>query len=259
MAKIPSRQKMTNIILVIWLIVLTICYIVRVEPNIEWSSETYMGIFVAFIGIATALVIGYQVINAIDVKSDLRSMRKDVDNRLSKWEKDVADLESKHSGLESHVDTIHASVKEGITILDALRINGEGGNVGRDLDAFIKMHEALLYSLEYNSSNYDFILHKLLEFGSRICTQSFGPGFSITKEGCYYSCPNLPHFQEKLSDVVESEILEPIKNIEKQIREHKNFTCISYNYSDIMTRFYKRVQVASNRFFPANYSEFDDF
>lgn len=259
MTKFPKKHKIINIIIFIWLITLTICYIVRVEPYIVWSSETYMGVFVAFIGIATALIIGYQVVNAIDVKSDLRSMRKDVDDRLSKWEKDVADLESKHSGLETHVETIHASVKEGIAILDALRLNGEGGNVGRDLDAFIKMHEALLYSLYYNSTNYDFILHKLMEFGRKICTQSFGPGFAMNSDGFYYNCPDLPHFNEKLTDVLESEILPPIRDIEKQIREHKNFSCISYNYSDIMSRFYKRVNVASTRFFPSNFSEFDDF
>lgn len=259
MNKITNQIKIVLVLFCIWLIVLTICLIVRIEPNIVWSSETYMGIFVAFIGIATALIISYQVINTIDIKSDLKSMRKDIDDRLTIWEKDVKELEHKYSGLENHVETIHASVKEGIAILDALRISGEGANVGRDLDAFIKMHEALLYSLYYDSRNYDFILHKLIDFGSQICTQSFGPGFAMNSDGFYYNCPDLPHFKEKLTDVLESEILPRIKNVEKQIREHKNFTCISYNYSDIMERFYNRVNVASKRFFPANYSEFDDF
>lgn len=59
MSKISNKIKISLAILCIWLIVLTICLIVRVEPNIVWSSETYMGIFVAFIGIATALIIDY--------------------------------------------------------------------------------------------------------------------------------------------------------------------------------------------------------
>lgn len=259
MARIPNQIKISLAIICIWLIVLTICFVVRVQPNIVWSSETYMGIFVAFIGIATALIIGYQVINTIDVKSDLRSMRKDIDNRLAVWEKDVKELEHKHSGLEEHVDLIHASVKEGIAILDALRISGEGGNISRDFDAFIKMHEALLYSLDYNSRNYDFILHKMIEFGSRICTQSFGGGFSMNKDGFYYASPNSPYFRKKLTDVLAEEILPPIKDVDTKIREHKNFSCISYNYTDIMKRFYNRVDVASKRFFPENYSEFDNF
>lgn len=259
MSKIPNQIKISLAILCTWLIVLTICFLVRVEPNIVWSSETYMGIFVAFIGIATALIIGYQVINTIDVKSDLRSMRKEIDDRLAIWEKDVKELEHKHCGLEEHVDSIHASVKEGIAILDALRISGEGGNVGRDLEAFIKMHEALLYSLDYDSRNYDFILHKLVDFGRQICTQSFGPGFAMNADGFYYASPDYPHFQKKLTDVITEVILPPIKDIENKIRGHKNFSCISFNYSDVMKRFYNRVDVSSKRFFPTNLSEFENF
>ncbi len=161
--------------------------------------------------------------------------------------------------LKEHVGSIHASVKEVIAILDALRINGEGGNVGRDLEAFIKMHEALLYSLDYDSRNYDFILHKLIDFGSQICTQSFGSGFTMNKDGFYYATPNSHYFQKKLTDVLAEEILPPIKEVDTRIREHKNFSCISYNYTDIMRRFYNRVDVASKRFFPKSLSEFEDF
>lgn len=186
-------------------------------------------------------------------------MRKNNDDRLAVWGKDVKELEQKHSGLEEHVGSIHASVKEGIAILDALRINGEGGNVGRDLEAFIKMHEALLYSLDYDSRNYDFILHKLIDFGSQICTQSFGPGFAMNADGFYYASPDYPHFKKKLTDVISEQILPHIKDVENKIRKHKNFSCISFNYSDIMKRFYRRVDIASKRFFPTSLTEFEDF
>lgn len=259
LSKINSKISILIVLIFIWLIVLSLCLFIRVEPNIKWSSETYIGIFVASIGVATAIIIGFQVINAIDVKSDLRSMRSEIDNKILKWKDTAKSLECKHSDLEKHVDSINASVREGIAVLDALRMGGEGENIGRDLDAFCKMHEALLFSLGYNSTNYDFIFSKLIEFGSRICTQTFGTGFAMNKDGFYYTSPNSPHYQKKLTDIVDNEILPQIKEVESQIRNNANFIRISYNYDDLMRRFYSRVKVASTQFFPENIEEFEKF
>lgn len=246
------RLKKSEIILWFLVILLLILHFVRVEPNVVWSSETFMGIFVAFIGIAVTLIIGYQIYNAMDIKRELREMRKDVDEHTGSWKNEI-------NTLKDHVETIHSSVREGIAILDALRLNDESSNLGRDLYAFAKMHESLLYSLDYNSPNYEFILSKLMEFGSRICTQSFGPGFAMTKDGFYYACPNDENYNKKLKDVVNEKILPPIKDIENQIKNHNNFTAISFTYKDIMRRFYKRIDIASDRFFPENLSEFENF
>ncbi|MCM1140304.1 MAG: hypothetical protein NC453_17185 [Muribaculum sp.] len=254
-----SKLRIITLIVFIWLISISLCLFIRVEPLIKWSSETYMGIFVAFIGIAAALIIGYQVISTSDVKSDLRSMRSDLDIHLSKWRASLEALESKHDDLSNNLDSMNASVREGIAVLDALRISGESGNIGSELRAFCKMHEALLYSLDYNSTNCEFILTKLREFGSRICTHSFGAGFAMNKNGFYYATPDSPYYNRKLTDIVYEIILPPIRQIEEQIKSHKNFTSISFSYSDLMSRFYNRVEMATSRFFPTNWEEFDKF
>lgn len=254
-----KRKSFSLFFIWIAIVALFILQLIRVEPQIVWSSETYIGIFVALIGIAVTMIIGYQIINAIDIKSDLRSMRKDIDNQRNELLNTICTVNEKQHELSEHINNINASVNEGIKILDALRIGSDGNIISKDFDAFCKLHEALLDGLDYDSPNYLFILQSMEEYGRKIYTQSFGGGFSINKDGLYFCSSNSPYFNRKLSDVLEEEILPNIREVETKIKAHKKFSAISLIYIELMKKFYNRVYIASTQFFPKSMEEAQNF
>lgn len=55
------KPNFTKILIFGWLSIILICLYLRVEPNIVWSGDTFIGVFVAAIGIAVAFIVGYQI------------------------------------------------------------------------------------------------------------------------------------------------------------------------------------------------------
>lgn len=271
------KQKFVHWLIFIWLTILTISLIIRVEPNIVWSGDTFIGVFVAAIGVSVAFIIGHQIYNALDVKNDIRSLKADNQNFTDGIKTSVANIETENrkfqqkiddeistltqavNSSESRINVINASVKEGIAVLDALRIADDRGNLSNYLNAFMKMQEALLNGLDYDSNNYRFILDSMRDFAKRICTQSFGGGFALNKDGFYYCSPNSTYFGRPLKEVIDTDILPPIKDVESKIKAHPKFSCISHDYTVLMGKFYNRVEESSSRFFPKTLEEFENF
>lgn len=271
------KLKYAILFLFVWLIVLTISFFIRVEPNIVWSGDTFIGVFVAAIGIAVAFIVGYQIYNAVDIKAELRNMRNDNHNFTDHVQNSIsvitrsnndfrADIDNKVrllkqsiSSAEEQITILNASVKEGISVLDALRIADDSGNISNYLNAFAKMHEALLNGLDYESNNYPFILDSMREFAKRICTQSFGGSFTVNQDGFYFGSPSSNYAGRALKEVLESEILPPIRDVESKIKSHPKYSCISHDYSVLMEKFYNRVKESSSRFFPQSLEELENF
>lgn len=272
-----TKLKFIFTIIFIWLLTISICLILRVEPTVVCNGETYIGIFVSAIGVGVAFIIGHQIFNALDVKSDLRNQRNDNQNFIDRVQNSLAASETANNeyrqqieqqlfslkqsvtSSEDNIKNISASVNEGIAVLDALRIADDTGNISNYLNAFTKMQEALLSGLDYESNNYRFILDNMRKYAKRICTNSFGGGFSHNRDGFYYCTPNSNYSGRSLKDVLENEILPPIKDIETKIKEHPKFSCISHDYSILMEKFYNRVNESSSRFFPKSLEEFENF
>lgn len=271
------KPNFTKILIYGWLSIISVCLYLRVEANIVWSGDTFIGVFVAAIGIAVAFIVGYQIYNAVDIKTDLRNMRNEIqsitdrvnaslsENTVSNRDfrmmidKKIDSLNQSITSAENRISIINASVKEGIAVLDALRIAEDSGNISNYLNAFVKMHEALLNGLDYDSNNYRFMLDNMREFAKRICTQSFGGGFSINHDGFYFCSPSSVYNGRALKDVLETEILPPIKDIETKIKGHPKFSSISHDYTILMEKFYNRVNESSTRFFPKSLEEFENF
>lgn len=266
-----SRKTFSKYIMWLAIITLAICQFVQVYPIIVWSSETYMGVFVSLMGIAVAVIIGYQAISANELKNDLKeksqdyeklrrefsTYKSDVNTTISKIENivnsDIATVDSKTAALQKHTDLILVSCQESIAILNALIIENTKNLIQRHpLDSFAKMHEALYFSLGYDSDNTEFIFSKLRQYGSEIQTQTFG-SFSITREGLFYC--NAPFAGRSLKDVIESVFLPPIKEVETKITNHDRFSSISHDYKILMKQFYERLSVCATRMYPKDGSE----
>ena len=260
----------------VWLAIisLALCQFIRVEPSIVWSSETFVGVFIALMGIAVAVVIGYQAVSANEVKQDLKEQkneneklreeiekfRRNIESMIneseSKVNSNIESMSSKILLLEKHSDLILVSSQESVAILNALIIENTKNLMQRyPLDDFAKMHEALLYSLSYDSNNIDFIFHKLRQYGSAINTHTFGSGFTITQKGLLYC--HEPYLNKTLKTVVEEVFLPPIKEVEQKIKDHERFSSISHDYKVLMKQFYERISICVSRLYPKDASETD--
>lgn len=273
------KQKFIDWLIVVWLIILTLCLIIRVEPNFVNSQESYMSVFVTAIGTVVAIIIGFQIINVLDIKDILRKMRNDyqqfqekTNNSLSEFKKSNTDfrdeilkketqLENSINNTVARIHSLQASVREGITVLDALRIAEDHSYFSNHFDAFVRMNEALLYALDYDSPNYSFILDKMREYAMMIRTQTFnnGPILKNDRNLCFYHSDADPTSYRKLSDFVNSDVLPIVKDTEEKIKVHPKFTCISHDYSVLMGKFYNRVNRCVKGIFPQTHDELNDF
>lgn len=269
-----KRDRLIIYIQWIAIIVLAICQFIRVEPYIVWSSETFIGVFVSLMGIAVAVIIGYQAISSHEIKNELKeqqqrneNLQNESDELKRNVERFINDIntkinthldsvDKKVTSLEKHSDTILVSTQESVSILNALIMENTKNLLQRyPLDTFTKMHEALLYSLEYDSNNIEFIFDKLRQYGSEIQTLTFGGAFTI-KDDVFYYC-NEPYNGKTLKSVVDSVFLPPIREIEEKIKKHENFSSISHDYKMLMSGFYARIDLCISRQYPKDASELD--
>lgn len=267
-------NKIHIYILYILFLALGICQLIRVEPNIDWEADTFIGVCVAMMAITMAIIIGYQAISAYEIKNDLKEqqrengkLRKEIENLKrnstnnqlrfeNRIQKEIHELQSKINSLKSHSDRILSSSQESVAILNALILENSHNNKDiTALDAFEKMHEALLYGLDYESKNIDFIFYKLRQYVSNITSLTFGGSFCYTK-GIAYFC-STEFSGQSLRSVLDDKLLLPIKSTEKKIRKHKIFSSISHDYSILMEQLNKRLDIISSRHFPKDASESD--
>ncbi len=115
------------------------------------------------------------------------------------------------------------------------------------------MHEALLYGLDDDSNNIEFIFNKLRQYGSKITSLTFSGSFSYSN-GLAYCCDTVNSGKSLLS-VLESDILTSLKETEKKIKGHKNFTSISHDYTVLMNKLYARLDIIATRNFPKDIKE----
>lgn len=105
-----SKISIKDIIVWIAIVGLIICQFVRVEPNIVWSSETYIGIFVTLMGVAMAVIVGYQAITAHEIKEDLKEQSLLFEKLKEKNATQIAEIqensERKIAALEKEVKNL---------------------------------------------------------------------------------------------------------------------------------------------------------
>lgn len=266
--------KLHIYILYILVVALGLCLIIRVQPSINWTADTFIGVCVAMMAITMAIIIGYQAISAHEIKGEIKEqqlaiskLREDFEHFKSKLsdkqqefeEGIIAGTQKMQSDIDSlvtHSDKILASTKESVSILNALILEISHNNQDiTALDAFAKMHEALLYGLDYESENIDFIFNKLRQYGKNLTSLTFGGSFCYSNGLAYFCTPDLSG--QSLRSVLDEKLLPPIKATEEKIRAHKLFSSISHDYSVLMNKFYERLDIITTRNFPKDLSELE--
>lgn len=266
------KNKIHIWILYILICLLGLCFFLRVEPTIVWGADTFIGVCVAAMAITMAIIIGYQAVSAHEVKSELKEQQRENTNLRNQFadfrntinsqlvsfqnsvRQEIEPVKSKTDSLETHADKILASTRESVSILNALILESSHNN--SDIiafDAFEKMHEALLFGLDYESKNIEFIFTKLRQYGSKITTLTFGGSFSYSNGVAY--CCDTANCGKSLRSVLDSSILISLKETEKQIKEHKMFSSISHDYLMLMKKLYERLDIITKRNFPKDLKE----
>ena len=261
-------------ILYILICLLALCFFLRVEPVIVWGADTFIGVCVAAMAVTMAIIIGYQAVSAHEVKSELKEQQREntnlrnqftdfrnsVNSQLDSFQntvnQEIAQVKSKTDSLETHADKILASTRESVSILNALILeNSHNNSHVIAFDAFEKMHEALLFGLDYESKNIEFIFTKLRQYRSKITSLTFGGSFTYYN-GLAYCCDTV-NCGKSLRSVLDSSILISLKETEKKIREHKIFSSISHDYEVLMKKLYERLDIITQRNFPKDLQELD--
>jgi len=221
---------MINIILFSLTIVAILIALLKATP-FEITGDAYIGIIVTLLSIASTLVIGYQIYNAIEFRKEINNQKRQYELVLQKSQ----EIDKKFCEQEYQI-------QEGFDLISSL-INYN--SIDGIAQAFYSMHHALLSSIETNRTDYEWIFSYLREFISKFCNQTFSLPFFTQVKGIHYvkTSENINMPLKELVDIY----LTLIKDDENKIRANSNFYKIQLEYNRIMKLFYQRIEnIVSN-------------
>ena len=197
-------------------LVALVVFIFKVEPYSVVSSDTFIGVIAAFIGISVTMVIGFQIYNSLDLKSKINA---------------VEELKKTVEEQKSRVEKLKIEQEEGINIIQARLYHGTSM---MELDTFLRLHAAIKFSLsaDHKQEGYKWILDELETYMLDITTKSFSIIFHCISEADYKR--GVSKFKGLYQDD------------EKEIRQHPNFLYIKDRYEELMSKFEKRLENIAN-------------
>lgn len=201
----------------LWLSVLSIaiaiimiflfCY--KVRPYSVVTVDTFIGVIAAFIGICVTLLIGYQIYNAMEIKSKLSEI-------------DILKAELKDS--QSRLDYIKCELYEAFHLLQSENFSRQNQS---SLEAFLHLIAAVPYSLSVNhKKGYRWLMNELNE--RMLCIVSSSFLYVGTAE----------EFKKAVDTFKES-----YHSDDKSIRNHPYFLYIKDPYEELMDKFDKRLAI----------------
>lgn len=215
-----KNNRIAFIAIVISLIAIAFTFL-RITP-FEVSNDIYVGLIATFIGISVTLVIGFQIINTLEIRKEISEQKK-----LS------TELEQMNNKLNKTIEIQKNEMQEGFDIINTLIQYQENGWT-YSIDAFKSLHHALVSSLKTGRTEYEWIFDLLRKYIADINWQNFegtlvqiGGGSSIIGN-------------KDLKDIVK-EYTDKVDEDEKILRENENFCCIKMEYDRVMKLYRKRI------------------
>lgn len=222
-----KNNRIAFIAIVISLIAIAFTFL-RITP-FEVSNDIYVGLIATFIGVSVTLVIGFQIINTLEIRKEISEQKK-----LS------TKLEQMHNKLNKTIEIQKNTMQEGFDMIDTLIEYQENGST-YSINAFKSLHHALVSSLKTGRTEYEWIFDLLRKYIADINWQNFVGGFSEQQDGSFKcSTPNSPHYNKDLKDIVK-EYTDKVDEDEKTLRENENFCRIKMEYDRVMKLYRKRI------------------
>ena len=227
-----------------WMLLLTLLCVIslgfslfRVFPC-EVGNETFLGIVLSAVGIIVTLVMGYQIFSVVEFRGELQKQKEE----NIKLAHDNAKLQQMIRNQMGALDKQKGRIEEGLNMCFSYINYFSGQDVCTAFGAFVPMLDALYYSLDSDDDGIDDIFSNLRLFVGKIQTQSFAiPGGCGDVHGKYIITePQHPFYNRTIDEYMNSR-LNPVKNIDDKIRNHKNYKFIKVSYEDIMALFNEKV------------------
>ena len=216
--------------LVISIIAIALCTI-QVTPSYSINEQTYIGIIATLIGVLVTFVVGYQILNTLSFKDDMR-----------KFEEKTKEIDK----LKDELYLLENKLKESFE-LSSIRLehNNEGWTYSGE--GFKRTHKMLIYSLNCDRDDYTEIFELLRTFIPKLDTRSlFGPGWvlNISKNSTNHFINSID-CSKFLSDAINEYDMEITKD-QKTIRNHANFRQIRSDYERTMKEYQTRIEEYRN-------------
>lgn len=240
------KQKFINYLLALLSIVAIVFSIIRIFP-FSVDGDTYVGTLISLLAIIVAIIIGYQIINVIEIRRELSDARKANYNILMKSKELERKIRKNNHDLEQSINTKIAilenitkeqeyCMQEGFDIMSALVEYNSGQNFTTCAIAFASMHKALLSSIKTNRTDYEWIFYWLRKYISLMQMQSFYVSVDKRKEENTHS----PYPEKRISEILD-DYSKPIYDVDAEIRKDKNYIKIKMEYERVMRHFKKRL------------------
>ena len=227
------KQWIYKILLVLFCGTCAFFCLFRITPY-EATHQTYIGILATLMGVAATFVVGFQIFNSISHKEEIKELKGTIQFIRDEYEK----LKKGQSEAQKELQYLLANIREYKAMLDAEQI--DNSNSLKSLDAFIHCHKALIYSLNYNSSEIKNIFERLNKYLGNITFKEIGE-FVLLKNGEKYNIdPNSSFYKYSLTEALDV-ILKDFTVDNKIITTHENYSRISLLYEDLVQKFYDKL------------------
>lgn len=220
------KQWIINVILLVLSVTAILVARLKVAP-FDITAETYIGTIATFIGISVSILIGYQVYNAIEMRGQLEK-QKDTSKKLQ----DLYD-QSELKRIEQE-----AQMNEGFEILSALIEYNRGQSFIVCGNALLHMHGALMYSLNTERIDYDWIFKCIRQYLSEMSQQTFV--LNLVNKGNEYYISDGEYKEMPLKEFINLS-LKPLYDNDSAIRSHNKFPRIKIEYERIMRLLERRI------------------
>lgn len=226
---IKMKKGWISYVAIILSVVAILLVIFRITP-IEFTNETYIGLIATFIGISVTLLIGYQIINTIEIKREISEQKK-VSNKLMKM----------YDEISQNIVMQKNEMQEGFDILNTL-INYQVHGFKYSIKAFTSLHHALISSLNTNRKDYEWIFNLLRMYISNINWQNIFEGsISELSNGSFVcSSPGTSNYNKDFRECVK-EFTKIVDIDEEILTQNNNFIRIQIEYNKVMKLFRKRI------------------
>lgn len=241
-----NKVRILDILLIIFSIIAVGFSLVRVVP-FECSSETYIGVLVTLLGIGVTLVIGYQILNVVEIRNKIEKQSEISKKLLIKNKhleqcltKKIKELKKKSEEQEHHNKKRDYEIDEQLDVLRAY--NSYNSNAVTHVgDAFLSLHHSLIYGIHIEDNDFSLVFFNLRKYLSEMDKMSIGIVGGITKgeDGIPYIFDGT--HKTYVYDCVDS-YCNRIYETENTIKQNANFYLIEDEYNKIMRHFRIRME-----------------
>lgn len=201
----------------------------RITP-FDVTNDVYIGIVASFIGISVTLLIGFQIINTLEIRREILE-QKTISINVQKLYDELKQTTERHE----------IEMEDGFEIINTLIQHQKNGE-NHSIQSFTSLHHVLITSLKINRPEYEWIFNYLRSYIADINSRNFANGIALLADGRFIcSVPDAPSYNKELKEVVK-EYTDIVHADEEIIRKDRNFGNIKMEYDRVMKLYNKRIE-----------------